>query len=277
MTARARRGRAAAPRPPGDLHPARLLGLCRAGRLGRRVVLLDETGSTNAVAMSAASAGAAEGTLVVAERQTAGKGRKGRFWVSTPGKSLTASLVLRPSRPGAALTAVFAFAAIRALRRFAPGLALKWPNDLYLRGRKLGGILAESRDGAVVLGFGVDVNDEARDLPPGRAGNAVSLRMAARRRVDRGAVLARILESFEEAYARFEAEGFAPFRPAVERLLLHRGKRVVLEDGTERRSGTLAGVTDEGYLVLETGGEEAVFASGDLTLREDSRGNDSRS
>ena len=265
------------PRPPDDLHPARILGLCRAKRLGRRVVLLDETGSTNAVAMAAAAAGAAEGTFVVAERQTTGKGRKGRRWVSTPGKSLTASLVLRPSRPREALTAVFAVAAIRALGGFARGLALKWPNDIYLRGRKLGGILAESRDGAVVIGFGVNVNDEARDLPADAAGAAVSLRMVARRRVDRGAVLARIVESFEKSYERFEARGFAPFRPEVERLLLHRGKRVVLDDGSERRAGTLAGVTDEGYLVLDTGGAEAVFSSGDLTLREDSRGNDSRS
>lgn len=250
-----------------DLHPARFLTTCAAKRLGRTVVLFDRVASTNAVAMEAAAAGAPEGLLVVAETQTAGRGRKGRSWFSTPEKSLVFSLLLRPPAGRNGLTALFGLAAARALDPFAGDVAIKWPNDVFCRGRKLGGILAEAGGGAAVVGMGINVNEAAGDFPASIARRAISLRMASGAEHDRLAVLARVIESFERLYDRWRREGFPPVRPELESRLLYLGKRVVVETGEGSVRGSMAGVTAEGYLRLLVEGKERIFASGDLSLR----------
>src|SRR6516164_482086 len=123
-------------------------GLVRPGSLWREVRAVAETGSSNADLLAAAGAGAAEGTVLVAEAQTAGRGRMGRRWASPPGAGLTFSVLLRPDGvPGALLgwvpllAGVAAAAAVRAVAAVEPGL--KWPNDVLIGGAKLGGILAE--------------------------------------------------------------------------------------------------------------------------------------
>jgi BirA family biotin operon repressor/biotin-[acetyl-CoA-carboxylase] ligase len=259
-----------------ELHPARLLGLCATKRLARGIVLYDSIGSTNDAAMAAAARGAAEGTLFIAEKQTSGKGRKGRAWLSAKGASLTFSILLRPVSRTEGLTALFALAAVKALDGFVGGLAVKWPNDIYLGGRKLGGILAESRDDCVVIGLGLDVNEATEDFPPVIAPEAVSMRIAGGRPFDRGIVLCRVLETFEALYDRFLDGGFAPFREELERRLLYIGAPVIVESGGKSIEGTMLGVTDEGRLRLDAGGAERVLSSGDLTLRGGSRDTDSR-
>jgi BirA family biotin operon repressor/biotin-[acetyl-CoA-carboxylase] ligase len=260
-----------------DLHPARLLELSSAKRFGRSIYLFDAVESTNVRAMAAAGAGAAAGSLFLALDQTRGRGRKGRGWHSTKGKSLAMSLLLRPRRIEEAVTAVFALAVVRALDGSARSLALKWPNDVFLGDRKLGGILAESRGEAIVIGLGLNVNEEAADFPPDLAGAATSLRMAEGRRFDRGAVLCRILESFETLHDAFDRDGFGGLRGEIEKRLLHIGKMVTIGDGASRHAGVLLGVTEEGYVRIDVGGTARVFPSGDLTLREETSGNDSRS
>ncbi len=262
---------------PFDVHPARLLERRARSRLGCAVCLVDAADSTNALAMAAAAAGAADGALFIAEEQLRGRGRKGRQWHSVKGKSLTASLLLRPSRGGEGLTAVFALAFLRALDRSVRGLALKWPNDIYIGSRKLAGVLAESRGETIVIGFGLNVNEEEVDFPAALADAAVSLRMAAGRPFDRGCVLLDVLESFETLLGDFERSGFAPLRPHIEERLLYIGTNVQIEDGAGRHEGVVLGITDEGYIRIDIGGVPRVFPSGDLTLREGSRGNDTRS
>jgi BirA family biotin operon repressor/biotin-[acetyl-CoA-carboxylase] ligase len=251
----------------GELHPARLLDLCATKSFARRIIYYDSIGSTNAAAMSAAADGAVGGTLFVAEEQTSGKGRKGRAWFSAKGRSLTFSLLLRPVGRKEGLTALFALAVVRALDDRLKGLAIKWPNDIFLNGKKLGGILAESKDDFAVVGLGLDVNEEAGDFSPGIAAEAVSMRIARRRLFDRGIVLCRILEAFEELHGRFQEEGFAPFREEIQSRLLFIGKRVIVESGGDSFEGTMIGITNEGRLCLEMDGTERVFSSGDLTLR----------
>lgn len=260
----------------GDLHPARLLGLCATKRLARRIVLYDSIGSTNDVAMAAAAEGAGGGILFVAEEQRSGKGRKGRSWLSAKGASLTFSLLLRPVARTEGLTAIFALGVVRALDGFVGDLAVKWPNDIYVGGRKLGGILSESRDDFVVMGLGLDVNESAADFPPVIAGEAISMRVAGGRPFDRGIVLCRILEAFEAIHDRFLEEGFAPFRAELERRLLYVGERVVVEGGGRTLEGTVLGITDDGRVRLDVDGAETALSSGDLTLRGGSRGSDSR-
>lgn len=257
--------------PPGDLHPARLLALFRTRRIGRTIVLIERCGSTNAAAAAvmeaAADRAAMAGTLLIAEEQYAGRGRSGRRWRSVPGKSLIFSILLAPTRGVEGLTPLLALSAARALDRICSGIGVKWPNDLYCDGGKLAGILAEGRGPYVVLGMGVNVNEEAEDFISDIAADATSLRMRTGRRLDRGAVLAAVLARFEEAYGEWERKGFAPFREDLEDRLLYRGAHVHLCRGSERIAGTVLGITGEGYLRIDVGGVENVVAAGDVSLR----------
>ena len=161
--------------------------------------------STNDLAKELAAQGAPEGTVVVAETQTGGRGRLGREWNSPPGVGLYVSLVLRPMLPPMELpqiTLTTAVAVVRAVRRVtgvAPGI--KWPNDLLLNGKKLGGILTEmetesDRIRHVVVGLGLNVNNPA--FPPELAATATSLALATGRAFSRVQLLQAWLEEFEE-------------------------------------------------------------------------------
>jgi BirA family biotin operon repressor/biotin-[acetyl-CoA-carboxylase] ligase len=262
----------ARPAPPtfpavDELHPARLLEHCGTSHLARRIVLFDAVSSTNAAAMAASPEAAAGEALFVAADQLRGRGRKGRSWFTGRGTGLAFSLLLVPGRRSEGLTAVLALAAVESLDPLVKGLAIKWPNDIFLRGRKLGGILAEAKDEAVALGLGLNVNERRADFPAALAPEATSLRIAARRSLDRGLVLCRILVEFEKRYDRFREEGFAPFREEIEARLLFMGEAVSVESGGETAAGRMIGITADGYLRLESGGTERVFPSGDLTVR----------
>ncbi len=249
----------------GDLHPARLLDLFGTTSLARTVVLIDRCESTNTEAADAAARGAAEGFVLVTEEQTAGRGRKGRQWFSVPGKSLTFSIVLRPRRNGEGITPLMGLSAARALDEVCAGIDVKWPNDLYLGGKKLGGILAEKREGYIVMGVGLNVNEEVDDFTGALRDEAVSLLMHTGERLDRGAVLAGILGRFGEGYGEWTRSGFGPFRQALEERLLYRGKRVLLDCGGEIVEGTVLGLTDQGCLRCDIDGRERIVASGDVT------------
>ncbi len=173
----------AASAAPATLHPS-------LARLEVRA----EVGSTNAEAAALAAAGAPHGTLVVAERQTAGRGRLGRTWDSPPGVGVWASWVLRPPLPATEaprLGLLASVAAAEAIRGWTGAAALlKWPNDIEVAGRKVAGILAElSTEGSgirhVVLGIGINVNQAETDFPPPLAGRATSVRLAVGGPVDR--------------------------------------------------------------------------------------------
>ena len=146
------------------------------GRIGWRIHYFDEIDSTQEAARELAASGADQGTLVIAEQQTAGRGRMGRTWHSPSGVNLYTTIILRPPIPLAdvpRMSLVAGVAAAEALEREAPGIvALKWPNDVWLRGRKAGGIIAEAVTDArqnldcVLLGIGLNINLAADDIPP---------------------------------------------------------------------------------------------------------------
>ena len=155
-------------------------GLVRPGSLWREVRAVAETGSSNADLLAVAGAGAAEGTVLVAEAQTAGRGRLGRRWASPPRTGLTFSVLLRPGGVPAArlgwlplLAGVAAAASVRAVA--AVDATLKWPNDVLAGEKKLGGILAERSGTAVVVGIGINVWQARADLPPDAAATSVAL------------------------------------------------------------------------------------------------------
>jgi BirA family transcriptional regulator, biotin operon repressor / biotin---[acetyl-CoA-carboxylase] ligase len=225
------------------------------------LVRLGRVESTQAVAFTLAADGAADRTVVVAEAQSAGRGRRGRTWHDEPGASLLTSIILRPHLPPARLTMLSLAAGIavaEALERVT-GLAprLKWPNDVLVDGRKLAGILLESRIGAtsrdagaaplVVLGIGVNLVQRA--FPAELADRATSVWLASGRRVEPDALLGPLLEALDAWRARLETEGGAPIRERWRCLADTLGRRVSI-DGVV---GTAADVDEDGALIVVDG------------------------
>jgi BirA family biotin operon repressor/biotin-[acetyl-CoA-carboxylase] ligase len=252
---------------PAELHPARIRGLIDAVCPGAAVILYDRCGSTNTIAAEAAVRGAAEGTVVIAERQEAGRGRAGRTWVSMPGASLTFSLILRPERGAEGLTALAGLTAAEAIEEYCGSVSVKWPNDIYIADRKLGGILAESKEDYLIIGLGININESKDDLAREIAEEAISMRMHTGQRFDRGEILSKILTRFAEGYIIWRNSGFPPFRKALEDRLLYIGSPVRAVDGGEEISGILLGVTDEAYLRLSADDGERIITAGDVSLR----------
>ena len=179
----------------------------RPGGLWRAVDVIAVTGSTNADLLARAAGGEPEGAVLVAEQQTAGRGRLGRAWVSPPRAALTFSVLLRPVAVPRArlgwlplLTGVAVAAAVRDVT--AVGAQLKWPNDVLAGPAKLGGILAEAVGEAVVIGIGVNVSTAPAELPPPGPGGlaATSLAIEGAATPDRAALLAAILAGLERRY-----------------------------------------------------------------------------
>ncbi|MGI8662376.1 MAG: biotin--[acetyl-CoA-carboxylase] ligase [Acidimicrobiales bacterium] len=250
-----------------------------------------ETGSTNADAMALARAGAPEGVVVVADHQTAGRGRQGREWTAPPGSSLLATILLRPPVAVAGLvTMAVALAgadAVTDVAGFAP--RLKWPNDLVWPGdgsgadRKLAGVLAEAdwparvaaaggaTSGAadaqvvVAVGIGLNVNWPAA-LPDELTDVAIACNHVAGRSVERQAILVALLQHLEAGYRDLLADH------AGEGLLVRwrdrsstLGRRVRVELGDRELVGTAVDVTREGHLLLETTrGERHELTMGDV-------------
>jgi BirA family biotin operon repressor/biotin-[acetyl-CoA-carboxylase] ligase len=260
---------------PDRLGPAELVP--RLTGRWRDVVWRAELDSTQRLARERARAGAPEGTIVIAEAQTAGRGRLGRSWHSPPGTNLYCTVLVRPPRPPAvvpqlALVAGVAVAdAVRETIARAP--SIKWPNDVLVDGRKVAGILTEMEGEAervtfVLIGIGVNVNLKAAAFPEELAQTATSLRVASGAAVDRMAFAARLLAALEARYGQFLAGGFAAIRPAFEATAFLTGREVRVSGADAALRGRVSGVDDDGALLLvtDTGGTTRVLA-GEVTLR----------
>jgi BirA family biotin operon repressor/biotin-[acetyl-CoA-carboxylase] ligase len=216
------------------------------------IVRLGRVESTQTVAFALAADGAPDGTVVMADSQAAGRGRRGRAWRDEPGASLLVSIVLRPRLeparlPGLSLAAGVAVA--EALTRTA-GITprLKWPNDVLVGGRKLAGILLETRlTGArptAVLGVGVNLSQ--RVFPADLGPRATSVWLASGRLVDRDALLSALLDALGDWRRRLERQGFAPIRTRWRALADTLGRTVTV-DGV---SGVAVDVDADGALVV---------------------------
>jgi BirA family transcriptional regulator, biotin operon repressor / biotin---[acetyl-CoA-carboxylase] ligase len=202
-----------------------------------------------------------EGALALADFQTAGRGRLGRTWEAPPGAAILSSLLLKPppERPLPQLALVAGIAVADALETVT-GLTvqIKWPNDVMLRRQKVSGILAEARDGAVILGIGVNVNQTRDQLPPG----AGSLWTATGREWEREQVLAAVLDALGRRYEDWLAGGLDAVYEGLGPRDFLRGRRVAV-DGV---AGTAAKIDREGRLVLDLGrGAERTVESGEVT------------
>lgn len=231
--------------------------------------------STNARAVELAGKGAAHATVVCADAQTSGRGRMGRKWESPPGINLYLSLLLRPPvdpTQAPQLTLVTAVALAAAVEGISGLRAeLKWPNDLYLDGRKAAGILAEmsadpDRLRHVVIGVGLNVNADSSDFPRELRDKATSLKIVAGRAFRRVEVIARFLDSFAECYGAFLSGGFRALLPSFRQRDILAGKKVLLRQGKEEARGKVLGVDESGLLLFRREGtpRPEKIASGEI-------------
>jgi BirA family biotin operon repressor/biotin-[acetyl-CoA-carboxylase] ligase len=241
-----------------------------------RIVVLETTGSTNDEARRLASGGASEGTVILAERQTAGRGRHGRRWESPEGTGMYLSILLRPADPLDRIGryAIGAAVAVCAACRAQAGdrVVLKWPNDVLAEGRKLAGVLAEMRQGGsgaeLVLGIGINVNQAAEDFPTALRGTATSLRIVGGgANIDRTTVAATLLEALAGTIAQIRGDGW---REVAGRFLRYApdatARRVRLATGAY---GLTDGLDDSGALKVATDdGLVLVHASESIAIEE---------
>ena len=246
--------------------------------IGREILFFPEVDSTNRKAHDLARQGAREGTVVMADSQSRGRGRMERAWESPAGLNIYSSFILKPPiavSTAPQLTLLAGVAAARALAG-ASGLdaRIKWPNDIFMNGKKLAGILAEMeaegpRARFIILGVGVNVNWRGEDLPPDLQATATSLLVESGREVSRAAVAERLFQELEEEYRRFLQEGFSPrLREEWNRLSWINGKKVVaVGPGGEVRGRALGLDMDGALLLVDEEGQPRRFIAGDVSLR----------
>lgn len=262
-----------------DLEATAIQRVLTTATLGRTLHVLDSTSSTNTLAVSLAQQDAPHGTVVVAESQTAGRGRLGRHWYSPPGKNLYCSVLLRVpvsrDRVGAWLSwtpliaPLAAAQAVRAVARLAS--SVKWPNDVLVGNRKVGGVLCESGDlhaaaPYVVVGLGLNVNIEAGEFPEELREIATSLAMEAGQSFDRAVLLAAFLSELEVRCDAFLAGRDADLHREYEQRCSTVGRRVQVELAHgERVEGLAESIQRDGALrVVRDGRLPVDIRTGDV-------------
>jgi BirA family biotin operon repressor/biotin-[acetyl-CoA-carboxylase] ligase len=236
--------------------------------IGKKIVWHDRVDSTNTTLRSMAAEGAMEGTVVGAEAQSAGRGRFHREWISTPGENLLFSVLLFPPFPEEQIPLLNFLASLSVASAVGsyPGLRaqLRWPNDVYIDGKKVCGILAERTGTAVVLGIGVNVNQST--FPDG-VPNATSLATSSGYQLERDRLLHILLRELDDQYARALREGFNGIMNDWRALCDMHGSHLSLRSGSDVITGVVEGIDDDGALLIrdDRGIDHRCFA-GDATL-----------
>lgn len=223
--------------------------------------------STNDEARSLAEQGAAEGLVVLTNRQTAGRGRRGADWFAPAGESLAFSIVLRPAEPKALwprLALAAGLAVAEAAETWAPQVGIKWPNDVWIARRKVAGILVEAGQDFAVVGIGINVT--TLEFPPELADLATSLQLAAGQTLERSHVLTEILRHFDFRRRQLAA-GFDELLDGVRLRCVLSGHAVSLLTASGPRRGTIEGLGPGGELLLRTpAGLERIIQADEVRL-----------
>jgi len=230
--------------------------------IGRRLEFFNLTASTNTDAFRLAENGAVEGTVVIADGQSGGKGRRGRIWSSPAGVNLYCSVVLRPAimpHEAPQLTFLSAVAVARAIELTTNLIPeIKWPNDLLISGKKVAGLLNEmsaETDGInfVILGIGVNLNMTAGQFPDDLRQPATSLLLESGSGVDRSRFVGTMLSELDRLYRDFQADGFGPVREEWQLRCNANGHQVIVSDsGTDCTGGMFIGIDTDGALLLRS-------------------------
>lgn len=240
---------------------------------GQKIYTFDVIDSTNNCARAVAGCGAKEGTIVIAEHQTAGKGRLGRVWKANPNENLMFSLVLRPKLAPDSINILSLYVAVAVAQAIekVTGLQVecKWPNDLLINQKKVAGILIEGSVKQnmveyVVVGIGINVNQQ--EFPHELQGKATSLLLESRKQIDRPTLFREAIAALEGQYKAVNTGGL----PSVLPQWLSRSSMInkpisVSQQGTII-SGVVTGLSADGGLVLKTNGTEKTIFAGDVTV-----------
>ena len=239
---------------------------------GCEVRYFDTLDSTNICAKRMAEEGAPNGTLVIADKQTAGRGRA---WETPKVTAIAMTLLMRPNlRPEKAsmLTLVMGMAVTRAVNElYSLNCQIKWPNDIVINGKKVVGILTEMSAqmdyvNHIVVGIGINVNNES--FPEEIAQNATSLLLQSGKRVNRAALIEAVWEEFEHYYDRFMAyQDLRDLRKEYDASLANKGQKVRVLDPKEPFDGVAQGITDRGELIVDTWEARKLVSSGEVSVR----------
>lgn len=248
---------------PDLLHPVEIHSQLRTSWFGKQYVYYEVVDSTNTAAIRLAMNGAPEGTVVVSESQTAGRGRLGRSWMSLPRKGLYFSFVLRPPiepRSASQLTLLTSLVLLDVLRElYSIPVMLKWPNDIVVGEKKLCGILAESHIEPqllkfVVVGIGVNVFYKEEEFvgefryPP----TSLLIELKNESLIRRQDILCNFGEKFEAYYEKFLTSGWQPWAERLKEVSILLGRSVVINTGREKVTGIVVDFSPSGGVILET-------------------------
>ncbi len=242
----------------------------------KKIIYYKQLDSTNTEIARLAAVGATHGTVVVADAQTAGKGRRGRGWESPAGENIYMSILLRPDCvPDKApmLTLVMAYSVAQALKKWGfLDVQIKWPNDLILSGKKICGILTEMRLKGmeidyVVVGVGINVN--TNEFPKEIKDTATSLYMESGRVIDRENMIESVVSYFDKSYGQFlETMDLSFLKEAYNNMLVNVGKEVRVLEPEYEYTAYAQGINSEGELVVRTvEGEEKRIYAGEVSVR----------
>ena len=260
---------------PDVMNEAEIKSLLHTEWAGQELFCFDEIDSTNTKAKELAEQGYPSGTLVVADRQIAGRGRRGRSWDSPAGIGIFMTLLLKPDiNPNNAsmLTLVTALATAQAISDVTGAEAkIKWPNDIVINGKKVCGILTEMSAqfdyiNHIVIGIGINVHNES--FPEEIRETASSLLLESGKRIHRANLIARFLARFEAGYAIFlQTEDLEGLMKDYNALLVNIQKQVRILDPKEPFEGKAIGITKRGELIVDTWESRKLVSSGEVSVR----------
>ncbi len=254
--------------------PTEILPALETNFIGKNYHYFEEIDSTNNYAKSK---DLPNGSVILAENQTAGKGRKGRRWISSKYKGLYFSIVLKPNLEVTHLSKfslLFPYSTFKTLKEFTnQDLKIKWPNDIYLNGKKLAGFLIESSIEnnlitKLIVGIGINVNQNTFDFPEDLNYIATSLKLEEGKEFSRNEILLKLLYNIEKDYTDFIKTCYINMKDIEENLLWLGEKVSVYEDGRMVLSGIVKGLNSDGSLILQVDKEtEEIIYVGDLSIR----------
>ncbi len=232
-----------------------------------RLLVRDQVQSTNDEVRALAEMGAADGLVLLTKNQTAGRGRRGAAWFSPPGESLAFSILVRPEQPKAwwpRLALATGLAVAEAIEAMGIPADIKWPNDVWIRGKKTAGILVETGVDFAVVGIGINVN--ATQFPPEVSEIATSLRLQSSQPFSDAEVMGEVIRKFAERRLQI-GDDFGELISALRRHCILTGKRVALNTSNGRKIGTVEGISASGELILRTeAGLEHLIQADDVRL-----------
>jgi len=244
-------------------------------KIGGKIIYFSAVSSTNDLARELSLQGEEEGTVIVADEQTKGRGTKGRSWYSAPSLGLYASIILRPARPDLSLLPLAMGLACREAIAEAYGLKvfLKWPNDLILNDKKAGGLLLESsfsgpRPLYAILGLGLNLNHETEDFPDELKERAISLRQACGQKINREDVLNQLWPKINSWYEMFlTGQDERIIQSFEHHHLFPRGEKILVDLNGREIEGLFDGFSRNGALILVTSQGRRQLTTGEVSLK----------